>query len=328
MTKRKSESEEKCPHCGCPELSTFARDRGVYTSCNRCGKIIPPPAPPVEALAERGRLRMPTFSLRKLRDVQWRLEQVWRGERGLEGPAFVHPFTDEQLAIMSHAIGVLAAERLAAGERLTEADDETSRAEAATWPKASTGHAVLRAGSRTIELGSFVERYPGYAGVVEGPAMTREAFEAARRLRSTIDHANRLAESLEAAGAAATSSWPKPSGEIRPSKLVELLELFYCATCGTLGAATPSSSGVLCSNCHSSGVWRASTVLEQLVAAGVVRPRPDDDDDEAVRVPDPEGDDPISLWIEWWNDGTYPDDSGGTFADRVHAMLERRGVKP
>jgi hypothetical protein len=55
------------------------------------------------------------FSLRKLVAVQRRVEQLQRDK------SFVHPFTDEQLGIIAYALGVLSAERLAAGERL---DDE------------------------------------------------------------------------------------------------------------------------------------------------------------------------------------------------------------
>jgi len=58
------------------------------------------------------------FSLRTLVAVQNRIEAVRRDE------SFVHPFSREQIAIMSYALGVLASERIAAGERLTAEDDE------------------------------------------------------------------------------------------------------------------------------------------------------------------------------------------------------------
>jgi len=54
------------------------------------------------------------FSLRKLLATQRRVDQLWRDK------SYVHPFTDEQLAIIAYALGVLSASRLAAGERLEE----------------------------------------------------------------------------------------------------------------------------------------------------------------------------------------------------------------
>lgn len=44
---------------------------------------------------------------------------------------------------------------------------------------------------------------------------------------------------------------------------------------------------------------------------------------------DPPGDDPVELWREWCSrDITETDDGWATFTNRVHAMLERRGIKP
>ena len=51
-------------------------------------------------------------SLTELVDAQNRVEQVWRDR------SFVHPFTDEHLATIAYALGLLSAERLAAGEGL------------------------------------------------------------------------------------------------------------------------------------------------------------------------------------------------------------------
>lgn len=63
----------------------------------------PEPAPSTTALAG-----MPRFSLRKLVAVQRRLARV------------ADAFSAGQLAIMSYALGVLSAERIAAGERLDD----------------------------------------------------------------------------------------------------------------------------------------------------------------------------------------------------------------
>jgi hypothetical protein len=85
--------------------------------------------------------RMPRFSLRKLAAAQRRVQQVYsdlsvvrapvsEGDRRCPecgfsdcDPSFVHPFSAEQLAIITYALGVLSAERIAAGERLDEDPD-------------------------------------------------------------------------------------------------------------------------------------------------------------------------------------------------------------
>lgn len=61
-------------------------------------------------------MTVPRFSLRKLVAVQRRVNQVAGDE------SFVHPFTAEQLAIISYALGLLSAERLAGGERLDDGE--------------------------------------------------------------------------------------------------------------------------------------------------------------------------------------------------------------
>lgn len=55
MSARKAKPpEERCPHCGCPEVNTFIRQNagGVYsvTSCPGCNSVNgePPPAPKVK----------------------------------------------------------------------------------------------------------------------------------------------------------------------------------------------------------------------------------------------------------------------------------------
>lgn len=51
MSRKRKEPEERCPHCGCPELLTYGRVGPggfmVVTSCPGCKKVIQP-APPVE----------------------------------------------------------------------------------------------------------------------------------------------------------------------------------------------------------------------------------------------------------------------------------------
>lgn len=46
MSRKKKLPEPKCPHCGCPELLTYARQcRDGYvtiTSCPGCGKVVQP----------------------------------------------------------------------------------------------------------------------------------------------------------------------------------------------------------------------------------------------------------------------------------------------
>lgn len=44
--RRRNDPEEKCPKCGCPELHTWVRAAGVYTSCPACSHIIQPEKPP------------------------------------------------------------------------------------------------------------------------------------------------------------------------------------------------------------------------------------------------------------------------------------------
>lgn len=69
-------------------------------------------------VAADGRVAVPIgrFSLGRLVAAQRRIEEVSRDR------SFVHPFSDEQLAIMSYALAVLSAERLAAGEQLAQHD--------------------------------------------------------------------------------------------------------------------------------------------------------------------------------------------------------------
>lgn len=49
MTRKRKPPEPRCPHCGCPELSTFGRlgrtGFVVVTSCNGCGEIVMPDTP-------------------------------------------------------------------------------------------------------------------------------------------------------------------------------------------------------------------------------------------------------------------------------------------
>lgn len=56
-SKKKAPEDEKCPNCGCPELGTYVRQRGlvviVYTSCPNCSHILrdasaPADTPPLE----------------------------------------------------------------------------------------------------------------------------------------------------------------------------------------------------------------------------------------------------------------------------------------
>jgi hypothetical protein len=52
--RKKSEPEESCPKCGCPDLHTWVRQTTegvrVYTSCPACSHIITPE--PVRRLVE------------------------------------------------------------------------------------------------------------------------------------------------------------------------------------------------------------------------------------------------------------------------------------
>ncbi len=48
--RKKKQDEDRCPHCGCPEVNTFVRQdaRGVYayTSCPGCYSINGEPPKP------------------------------------------------------------------------------------------------------------------------------------------------------------------------------------------------------------------------------------------------------------------------------------------
>lgn len=77
-------------------------------------------------------LHVPRFSLAKLVGVQRRVELVSRDS------ASAHPFNTEDLAIIAYALGLLSAERLAAGERL---NDEKEAAPSAGSGRACNRHA-------------------------------------------------------------------------------------------------------------------------------------------------------------------------------------------
>jgi hypothetical protein len=91
----------RCSNCGGTAIAPAIDNAGQpYVGCARCT------------------LRyLPRFSLQKLAAAQRRIAEV------ASDPSFVHPFTAEQLAMMSYALGVLSAERLADGETLADPEE-------------------------------------------------------------------------------------------------------------------------------------------------------------------------------------------------------------
>lgn len=107
----------RCSNCGGMEfVDAIDNDGERYRGCAKCVVTLPDAARGALArLNTREALeRLPRFSLRKLVAAQRRINEI------AADPSFVHPFTAEQLAMMSYALGVLSAERLAAGETLDD----------------------------------------------------------------------------------------------------------------------------------------------------------------------------------------------------------------
>ncbi len=108
---------ERCLICGGTEfVDAVDNDGESYRGCAKCVVTLPDAARGALARinAREAIERQPRFSLRKLVAAQQRINEV-AGD-----PSFVHPFTAEQLAMMSFALGVLSAERIAAGETLDD----------------------------------------------------------------------------------------------------------------------------------------------------------------------------------------------------------------
>lgn len=94
-----SPPEERCASCG--QRLDAESDRDAYhAALLRRAQSAIPPGP---------------FSLRKLVGAQKRIEQV-----ACDFDGYVCPFSAEQLAMFSYALGIPTAERLAAGERLDD----------------------------------------------------------------------------------------------------------------------------------------------------------------------------------------------------------------
>ena len=94
----------RCAGCGAAFVAAIDNHGEAYLGCARC--TLGPPA------AGRTAASLAGPSLAQLIAAQRRVEQIWRDD------SFVHPFTNEHLATIAYALGVLSTERLTAGERL------------------------------------------------------------------------------------------------------------------------------------------------------------------------------------------------------------------